>query len=63
MQQNIYKLELIWPTSFAELNLILNKTKNFYCVCTENKDYYIQTNSKELALELEENKIAKILNN
>lgn len=63
MEQNIYKLELIWPIPFAKLNLILNKTKKIYCVFTENKEYYIKTNSKEIALELEKNKLAILLNN
>lgn len=63
MTKNIYKLRIIWPISFDKLNSILNTTNNFFSVFMENKEYYIETNSKEFAKKMEKYKIAILLNN
>jgi hypothetical protein len=62
MKKNIYKLELTWPIEFIKLNEILNSNmQKTYTIYQENEEYCLVTNTKELAIKLQENKIAKIL--
>jgi hypothetical protein len=64
MEKNIYKLELTWPIEFPKLNEILNSNmQKTYTIYQENEEYCLVTNTKELAIKLQENKIAKILTN
>ena len=64
MEKNIYKLELTWPIKFPKLNEILNSNmQKVYTIYQENGEYCLVTNTKELAIKLQENKIAKILTN
>lgn len=64
MNKNIYKLELIWPIEYSKLNQILNSSMHkIYCIYQENKEYYLETNTKELAIKLQKYEMAKLVNN